>query len=152
MRVGCFANGCCFGLPTGGWSGVVFPVASPAHFWQIAHDFVGLMEPPIAAHPTQLYELAGSLVCGVLALVLLRRRVVPGTAFLTFIGAFAAVRWANWQLRVHPDTLTNPAIYGPIYASVIVLAAGLVALRYRSGVRPSAAETSVDTAVGYRGR
>jgi len=56
-RIGCFLNGCCFGLPTTGPFGVIFPPDSVA----------GSLYPHIHIHPTQLY----SSLDGLLILVLL---------------------------------------------------------------------------------
>ncbi len=44
-RIGCFLNGCCFGRPTDGLLGVVFPAKSPA----------GMVFKGTHLHPTQLY-------------------------------------------------------------------------------------------------
>ncbi len=139
MRLGCYSGGCCFGIPTEAATGVTFPAGSPSHLWQIAHDFVGIFDGPIAAHPTQLYELAGALLCGMVAVVILVRRTVPGIAFLTFIALFAVVRWVNWGFRAHPDTLSLPEpAYGYIYAGTILLCAMLIAIRLVRGRKSSA--------------
>ncbi len=45
-RIGCFMNGCCFGLPTESALGVVFPAFSAA----------GSFYPDISLHPAQLYN------------------------------------------------------------------------------------------------
>lgn len=119
MRLGCFANGCCFGLPTNGPFGVTFPAGSYAHLWEMAHGYVGLFGVPIPVHPAELYEAAGALACAALALAV-RRRAPDGVGFLTFVGAFAIVRGLNWIVRVHPDTLTHPGIYWLIYPAVAV--------------------------------
>ncbi len=129
MRVGCFCNGCCFGHPTDGPTGVTFPPGSPAHLWEMAEWGLGLFDAPLPIHPTQLYELGGSLVLGVLALALLRSPIPAGVPFLAFITGFAVLRWANWLVRVPPPTLENPEIYGPIYATVIGVCAVLIVLR-----------------------
>lgn len=52
-RIGCFLGGCCFGAPTSGPLGVVFPEGSAPY------KFYG---GPVAIHPTQLYEAAALLV------------------------------------------------------------------------------------------
>lgn len=131
MRVGCFANGCCFGLPTTLPWGVQYGGGSYAHLWQMLHGYVKLFQGPLAVHPTQLYELAGALACGGVALLLLRRGATPGVPFLTFVGLFAIVRAANWVVRIHPDTITDPGIYWWIYGATVVACAGLVAWRVR---------------------
>lgn len=67
-RIGCFLNGCCFGKPTSCFTGVVFPMTSPA----------GATYPQQTIHPTQLYSsAAGFLMFGV-ALLLERRKLKPG--------------------------------------------------------------------------
>ncbi len=59
-RLGCFLNGCCFGRPTQGLLGVVFPAGSQA----------GNLFPETRIHPTQLYMIADNLlIVGVLLLV-----------------------------------------------------------------------------------
>ncbi|MBI2885179.1 MAG: prolipoprotein diacylglyceryl transferase [Candidatus Omnitrophica bacterium] len=76
-RLGCFANGCCYGKPTAAWWGVQFP---------------GLPAPVI---PTQLLESAGL----VLLAVVLRRRQTPtalrrrGTVFGWYLIGYGALRW-----------------------------------------------------------
>lgn len=52
-RIGCFLGGCCFGAPTDGPFGVVFPEGS------MPYEFYG---GPTAVHPTQLYEAAALLL------------------------------------------------------------------------------------------
>lgn len=132
MRLGCFSNGCCFGHTTDGAFGVRFPAGSPAHLWQLATDKVRLLDAPLPVHPTQLYEAAGALACAAIALAI-ARRAPSGVAFATFIGGFAVVRTANWTLRVHPDTITDPAIYWPLYAAVALACALLAWWRLSRG-------------------
>ena len=52
-RIGCYFGGCCFGAPTNGPFGVVFPEGSAPY------EFYG---GPVAIHPTQLYEAAALLL------------------------------------------------------------------------------------------
>ncbi len=51
-RIGCYLNGCCFGIPTSVPWGVSFPDGSPAH------SFLGSAH----VHPTQLYSSAYGLL------------------------------------------------------------------------------------------
>lgn len=138
QRVGCFAGGCCFGVPSDGPWGVLFPGGSPSHLWQMAHDLVPLFGEALPVHPTQLYELTGALVCSAIAWIIMWRRAPEGVAFAVFIALFSAVRWANWQVRAHPDTLTNPDVYTPIYAATSVVCVGLAVWRWRVGKARSA--------------
>lgn len=130
MRLGCFANGCCFGRLTDGPTGVIFPPGSYAHFWQIAHGYITLFEAPLPVHPTQLYEAAGVLACVAVWAVVRGLKVPSGVPFLSFVAAFAVVRTLNWSLRVPPDTLTQPGIYWPIYATTVVTCVVLIIVRF----------------------
>ncbi len=132
MRLGCLANGCCFGRPTRFFLGITFPPGSYAHLWQIAHDYVRLFDAPLPVHPTQVYEAAGALL-GIFLWLLTRKLKLPvGVPFLSFIAFFAVVRSLNWFFRVPPETLKLPSwIYYPIYASTIVVSFWLIALRFK---------------------
>jgi len=69
-RLGCFFNGCCYGAPTDGPLGVVFPAACEA----------GRLHPGEALHPAQIYSsLGGFLIWGLLLLWERRDRRVGGT-------------------------------------------------------------------------
>jgi phosphatidylglycerol:prolipoprotein diacylglycerol transferase len=61
--MGCFLNGCCFGRPTSGPFGMVFPEGSQA----------GSVFPGTAIHPTQLYVVADNLLIVGLLLLIERR-------------------------------------------------------------------------------
>jgi phosphatidylglycerol:prolipoprotein diacylglycerol transferase len=81
-RLGCFAAGCCFGLPwEGGWCAVTF--ANP--------DSLAPLHIPL--HPVQLYQSAADF--GVLALLLLadRHRRFKGQTLLTYFLVSPAARF-----------------------------------------------------------
>jgi phosphatidylglycerol:prolipoprotein diacylglycerol transferase len=92
-RIGCFLNGCCFGLPTRLPWGVTFPEGSlPARIF--GH---------VALHPSQLYgSLGGFGVCGLL-LLWERRRAPAGATFARFLLFYGLVRYvedyARWYER-----------------------------------------------------
>lgn len=74
-RVGCFLNGCCFGVPTGVPWAVVFPPGSHAHARQAAAGLIGPGEAALPVHPVQLYEAAvAAAIFGVLWARFPRRR------------------------------------------------------------------------------
>ena len=80
-RMGCFNAGCCYGLPTQSFAGVVFsnPVcqARPLHS---------------ALHPTQLYELI--LIFGILIFLLFHKKYkrFDGQQFILYLIIYAAGR------------------------------------------------------------
>lgn len=133
MRSGCFLAGCCFGEPTTGPLGVEFPVGSGPHLTQLIQGAIGLFDEALPVYPTQLFELTGALVAGVLAVVLILRRAPSGVAFLTAAALFTGVRWASWTVRVYPDSFTGPGWQYPVlYGSVIVVLLALAVWRARA--------------------
>jgi phosphatidylglycerol:prolipoprotein diacylglycerol transferase len=81
-RVGCFLNGCCYGVPTSLPWGVRFP----------ADSFAGLEFGDVPVHPSQLYFAAAGLLLFGIMWWLRRRLTVPGTLFWTFMLLFALIR------------------------------------------------------------
>jgi phosphatidylglycerol:prolipoprotein diacylglycerol transferase len=81
-RIGCFLNGCCYGVPTSMPWGVRFP----------ADSFAGLEFGSAPLHPSQLYfALAGLVLFGLVWAV--RKRIgTPGLLFWSFLLLFALVR------------------------------------------------------------
>jgi len=72
-RIGCFLNGCCYGVPTESKFGMIFPSESPA----------GFAFPNQAIHPAQLYSsFYGLIILGAL-LVIERYKKFDG--FLLFV-------------------------------------------------------------------
>jgi phosphatidylglycerol:prolipoprotein diacylglycerol transferase len=137
-RIGCFLAGCCFGLPTDGPLGVVFPPWSPASEAQFrAHQLSHPSLPSLAVHPTQLYEAAGCLVIA-LALFAWHRRGAPrdGYASLAFLAAYAVLRFGLEFLRAD-----DRGLYGGLstsqWISVVLLAAcAVVGRRISLSARP----------------
>ena len=81
-RIGCFLNGCCFGVPTKSIFGIRFPERSPAH----------IAFPGLAVHPAQLYELILNLI-GFFALWSMRRKIKrEGNLFLLYLMIYSFIR------------------------------------------------------------
>ena len=93
-RIGCFLNGCCFGLPThAGW-GIQFPVGSYSTY----------VFPGESLHPSQLY-LAGSGVLLCLTLLALDRKPrFDGWLFWVGVGSDAVLRFAVDFTRYYDAT------------------------------------------------
>ncbi|NQT75452.1 MAG: prolipoprotein diacylglyceryl transferase [Candidatus Omnitrophica bacterium] len=88
-RIGCFLNGCCFGMPTESMFGVRFPKDSLPY---IAYH-------GLAVHPTQLYELILNLV-GFFVLWSMRQRIrFQGGVFLLYLMIYNCIRIAVSSLR-----------------------------------------------------
>lgn len=84
-RIGCFLNGCCYGVPTKSVLGVIFPPDSPA-----AVKF-GLT----AVHPTELYQMFANLVVFTILLGLRKKseKMVNGSLFLLYIALYSIGRF-----------------------------------------------------------
>jgi len=126
-RIGCFLNGCCYGLPSSLPWAVRFPAGSPPD----------LQFPGQALHPSQLYNsLAGLVLFGVV--LWLRPRVKsPGRLWWTFVVLFLLVRIPIDATRYYePSAYVWTSPLGPVTDSnAIGLAFLLVALVFwlRSG-------------------
>jgi phosphatidylglycerol:prolipoprotein diacylglycerol transferase len=81
-RVGCFLNGCCYGVPTSLPWGVRFPPDS----------FAGLEFGSAPLHPAQLYFALSGLVLFGVVWALRKRLTTPGFLFWSFLLMFALVR------------------------------------------------------------
>ena len=101
-RMGCFLAGCCFGKVTDVPWGIHFPMYSDA--WQrhmklyeadvlAQHAHTGVWQ-SLAVHPTQLYELLGSLAIAAFLWFYRRKRIrYDGQATATFLIAYGILRF-----------------------------------------------------------
>lgn len=86
-RLGCFAQGCCYGAPSE--YGVTFPPDAPAS--------IRFGEVPV--HPTQAYESVSLLLLFGLLLWARRRKLFDGAVFLLYMGCYAVIRFGIEFLR-----------------------------------------------------
>ena len=88
-RIGCFLNGCCFGVPTESIFGIRFPKGSLAYT-----AYAGL-----AVHPTQLYELIFNII-GFFVLWSVRQKIkFDGGIFLLYLMIYNSMRIVTSSLR-----------------------------------------------------
>ncbi len=80
-RIGCFLNGCCYGVPTDLPWGVCFPALQEAG------------QPPVRVHPTQFYASAMSLAIFGLLLWIRPRLRRAGQLGLLYLVAYSAGRF-----------------------------------------------------------
>jgi len=137
-RLGCYAQGCCFGRPTDGPLGVCFPPDARAS--RVGRDLLdaggdGTLAP--ALHPTQLYSAGGALL-GLLLLVWLQRRgAARGVLVGTALGALGLSRLVVDQFRYY-----EPSVFflgWPIncWISATLLCAGVILVVRSSSSRRS---------------
>ncbi|MBN2170155.1 MAG: prolipoprotein diacylglyceryl transferase [Candidatus Krumholzibacteriota bacterium] len=130
-RVGCFLNGCCFGLPTDCPLGVGFPPGSEATETArtlLAHDRGrSLLDLPLspAIHPAQLYaSLGGALILAIL-LLLDRRPRRPGFLFAGFLVLYGIHRFVVDQFRYYEEAMRVLGLSVNQWLSVGLVVAGL---------------------------
>ncbi len=101
-RIGCTINGCCYGLGTSMFCGIVY--TNPESYAPLG----------ISVHPTQIYEIIYLLIVfGVV--MLLRRRLQPeGSVFLVYMSLYAV-----WRIGIDFLREGSPFLLGLHQAQVI---------------------------------
>jgi len=101
-RLGCFAAGCCWGLPTSLPWGVTY--TNP-----LSQQLVGV---PLGVrlHPTQLYESAAEFLIFGILYWRIRRQHAPGAIISLYLILYSAVRFLVEFVRYHeqPNPLGGP--------------------------------------------
>lgn len=92
-RIGCFANGCCYGIPTDSWLGIIFPKGSVA----------GSFYPHTPVLPTELFSSAWGLILFASLLFSERWKKFDGFTFALFLIGYAVFRIAIDTVRVYSE-------------------------------------------------
>ncbi|MFH1023882.1 MAG: prolipoprotein diacylglyceryl transferase [Planctomycetota bacterium] len=152
-RIGCFLNGCCYGVISHGW-GVCFPkfmdvgpggareiTGSPAFLDHLGRGLLGqeaVASLPVL--PTQLMEAAFAAGLALFLHMRLSRSRRDGGTFAAFLGLYAA-----WRFCLEFARGDNPSCWGPLTfsqgISLAVLAGVLALVRHigrRKGIINSA--------------
>lgn len=134
-RVGCFMNGCCFGLPTESALGVVFPAFSAA----------GSFYPDVALHPAQLYNAVLGFGLFGLLLWLDRKPRFDGFIFAVLLISEPVTRFIVDLFRYYESSMTLGSLGGSVLSvnqgiSIVLCGMGFLLLgwlrnraRQRSG-------------------
>jgi phosphatidylglycerol:prolipoprotein diacylglycerol transferase len=118
-RIGCFLSGCCFGHPTHGVFGIVFPPHSPAGYYC----------PGVPVHPTQLYSACSGLILAGVLFAVDRRRRFTGSLFAWFCILYGAGRFTIDFFRYYEQSaLIGGLMTVSQFMSLFVIAAGIVML------------------------
>jgi len=124
-RLGCFLSGCCFGRPTDGPWGVVFPVTCQAGRYS-ADLAIELGVDAVHLHPTQLYSSLYGLVIFAVLLLLERRLTSRGALFGLLLVLAGLSRFAVDFFRFYEE---NARTIGGLTISQ-VMAVALAALGF----------------------
>jgi phosphatidylglycerol:prolipoprotein diacylglycerol transferase len=98
-RLGCFLNGCCFGLRCAYPWCLSFPPGSPANVFQAEHRLVPYDAWSLPVHPLQIYFALTGLLITAVALWLIPRRRYPGQVALVSLLIFTLSAWGLEPLR-----------------------------------------------------
>ena len=128
LKTGCFLNGCCFGKPTDGPFGVVFPANEGKYAFFNSMKIVSAKSPVV--HPTQLYEITGAVIAVGFAVLLPKAlKLKKGSRAAIFAALFSAARWIVLPLRELPyDRKMITVFYPVLYAGLIAIAAVYIAV------------------------
>lgn len=86
-RIGCFLNGCCYGIPT------KLPWAVRFHLDSVS----GEMTPP--SHPVQIYAMLASFLIAGILIMIERRQRFKGHVFLSYLAMYSVYRFLIEFLR-----------------------------------------------------
>lgn len=115
-RLGCFLNGCCFGLPTTLPWGIHFPPES----------YSSAVFPAEALHPSQLYMSAAGLLLFFVLLGLDRKRRFDGWLFWSYIALDGGLRFLIDFTRYYDETSLLGRVGGLSFNMNQLLSAGLI--------------------------
>lgn len=127
VRLGCFANGCCFGRHTDSFLGVIFPFLEGAP--NISDEF---------RYPTQLFSSALGFLLFVLLMFLWKKKKFDGQILLIFIILYSIGRSVVEYFR------ENLLVFGPVTVSQFVSALVIIPAVFFYWQRSRAGGTGVN--------
>lgn len=130
-RIGCFMAGCCYGIPTDSFLGVIFT------------DAKCQAEPlNTSLHPTQLYEAVFIFILLISLWIFQSRKKFDGQLFLTYLMAYAFGRGILELFRgdIQRGFIIDGILSNSQFISLLVIAAALffyIRLRRKSSKLPA---------------
>ncbi len=137
-RVGCFLNGCCYGLATkaGSVLSVSYPIVkplSPAGYYQHVElgGATGLL-------PTQLFESAGGIIIAVTLYLIGRSKFYfTGLQFYLLVVMYAVLRFFIESVRYIETQKIGPFSHNQLICIVLFLVFGGIIIRKFTSIRPA---------------
>lgn len=122
-RLGCFANGCCWGdLCRAPW-GTVFPEDSGIYEHHIAEHLLSANSKlPLPIHPTQLYEVLGLIIVFFLLRMIYHSKKYNGQVLLWYFCLYGAWRFFDENFRGDSSHST----FGMTTSQLIALSACII--------------------------
>jgi phosphatidylglycerol:prolipoprotein diacylglycerol transferase len=111
IRIGCFLEGCCYGIPSQvPWS-VRFPASTEVYRWQVANGLIASTAARTCpVHPLQLYFALVGLWLFTLLSWRSRRKRYDGEVFLFFLVSYFWSTWLLESLRALPHELSRQLV------------------------------------------
>lgn len=137
-KIGCFLNGCCFGVLTSLPIGVVYPKDSVAYEFYHPGNFYELANTVYLAdlykiHPVQLYESAIGLIGLALVLYLMKKKMKVGVPFAAFAVLYSVSRVVFHVLRATPHSVTtDPKLVFILYVGIAICAVTVLFSRLKT--------------------
>lgn len=129
-RIGCFINGCCFGIPTDLPWGVTFGPGTEAFASQVAQGLISSEAArTLSVHPTQLYHAA----LGLAAFFILRRH--SGSRLALALALYGGGRFGIEFFRAETQPVLGPLDVNHI-ACLAMLMGALLLWRCAGGANP----------------
>jgi phosphatidylglycerol---prolipoprotein diacylglyceryl transferase len=146
-RMGCFLVGDDYGRPTSGWWGIKFPEGTPATRVDLLERHFGITVDPaiveqfgqvVPVHPTQLYEIAMSLVIFAVIWKIRAHKHVAGWLWWVWLGLAGTERFLVEFVRVKDDRFLGPLTIAQVI-SVLLIGLSIWGMNRTRKVEPAAA-------------
>lgn len=112
-RIGCFLAGCCYGMETDSWMGVVFPQ--------------GCLAPAgVKVLPTQLIMAAGDFIICLVVYLFSKKRRIPGTCAVVYLFMYSVGRFIIEFFRNDPRGNVGALSTSQFIAIIIAVLDGLL--------------------------
>ena len=98
-RIGCFLNGCCYGILCNNSLGVVYPKRTQPWYDQVVASLVSRFDNALPVHAVQLYESLFNLVLYFFIIWIYRRRRGDGYVLVFYLLAYPVARFSLEFLR-----------------------------------------------------
>jgi phosphatidylglycerol:prolipoprotein diacylglycerol transferase len=137
-RLGCLAQGCCFGTPSELPWAIRFPRGAPAYVSHLAEGLVPASnQDSLPVHPLQLYFATSGVAITAILLWRARRKRFDGEIFLWLLLLRPASKYALEFFRGHGTHVPEPDLQSIPLAMALVVSIALTGIYASFGSRPA---------------
>lgn len=148
-RIGCFLVGDDYGRPTDSWVGIAFPQGTPPTRVDVLEQTYGIQVEPelvrqfgsvVPVHPTQLYEVALSVLIFVFLWRIRKHGHAAGWLFMIWLALAGAERFLVEFVRIKDDRFFGPLSLAQVISLALVLVGVVWARRLHDAEGTSASD------------